>query len=412
MRRIALDFSKTQEQVITEIRQYIPEVTAKQVANWEKDNLLECKFINGEKLYFRNAVANLFRVDSGAKAIKERIKPTQLSAREKVNQKDIPQIVSAVKLSGNNLQQPIKMRLTYTLTVHPNVVPEGRIVRCWLPYPRRDIQRQKKVKLISVNADTYTVSPSDAVHSSLYMEKEAIKDSSLIFKEVVEFTSFAAYYPLKCNDSKSYLKQTDAYKKYTAEKLPHILFSDTIKRLAKQIVGKETCPLLQARKLFVWIDHHFPWASAREYSTISCIPAYVLENKHGDCGQVTLLFITLARSLGIPVRFQSGLMLHPKGTNIHDWASLYFEGVGWVPMDQSFGLFNSGKNEDETYFFTHGIDAYRMVVNQGISGNFVPSKNHPRSEIVDFQRGEVEWEGGNLYFDQWSWNFKVEYLKK
>jgi len=35
-------------------------------------------------------------------------------------------------------------------------------------------------------------------------------------------------------------------------------------------------------------------------------------------------------------------------------------------------------------------------------------KSSFRSEIVDFQRGEVEWRGGNLYFNQWSWNFNVE----
>jgi hypothetical protein len=27
---------------------------------------------------------------------------------------------------------------------------------------------------------------------------------------------------------------------------------------------------------------------------------------------------------------------------------------------------------------------------------------------VDFQRGEVEWRGDNLYFNQWSWDFNVE----
>lgn len=38
------------------------------------------------------------------------------------------------------------------------------------------------------------------------------------------------------------------------------------------------------------------------------------------------------------------------------------------------------------------------------------TKIYPRSETVDFQRGEVEWEGGNLYFDQWNYQFDVEYL--
>ena len=28
-----------------------------------------------------------------------------------------------------------------------------------------------------------------------------------------------------------------------------------------------------------------------------------------------------------------------------------------------------------------------------------------RSETVDLQRGEAEWAGGNLYFDQWDYDF-------
>jgi hypothetical protein len=40
----------------------------------------------------------------------------------------------------------------------------------------------------------------------------------------------------------------------------------------------------------------------------------------------------------------------------------------------------------------------------------VPAKQHVRSETVDLQRGEAEWSGGNLYFDQWDYGFKAEVL--
>ena len=74
------------------------------------------------------------------------------------------------------------------------------------------------------------------------------------------------------------------------------------------------------------------------YSTIENIPEYVLDNHHGDCGQVSLLFITLCRCSGIPAHFQSGFMMHPGAWNLHDWAEIYLEGIGWVPVDQSFGI--------------------------------------------------------------------------
>ena len=51
-------------------------------------------------------------------------------------------------------------------------------------------------------------------------------------------------------------------------------------------------------------------------------------------------------------------------------------------------------------FYLGGLDAYRIAFNDDYSQPFVPPKQHFRSETVDLQRGEVEWRGGNLYFDQ------------
>ena len=137
---------------------------------------------------------------------------------------------------------------------------------------------------------------------------------------------------------------------------------------------------------------------------------YVLENNHGDCGQVSLLFITLARYNGIPAKWQSGFMVHPGALNLHDWAEAYFEGIGWVPVDQSFGRMFFSPNEQITNFYLNGIDGYRWIVNEDYSQPLFPAKIYPRSETVDFQRGELEWRGGNIYFDKWRYRFEVEYL--
>ena len=200
------------------------------------------------------------------------------------------------------------------------------------------------------------------------------------------------------------------YKEYTAERETHIRFTPRIKELAANLTVGETNPLLKAQRIFRWINDHFPWASAREYSTIENIPEYVLDNCHGDCGQVSLLFITLCRCSGIPARFQSGFMMHPRAWNLHDWAEVYFEGAGWVPVDQSFGIPTFADNPEEKMFFMGGIDSWRMIVNSDYSMPLVPEKKYPRSETVDFQRGEVEWEGGNLYFPQWSYHMDIDYL--
>jgi len=120
--------------------------------------------------------------------------------------------------------------------------------------------------------------------------------------------------------------------------------------------------------------------------------------------------MTLCRYNGIPAKWQSGWMLHPVEVNLHDWCEIYVQPFGWVPVDQSFGLINS-ENEKEKYFYIGNTDPYHLIINDDYSRPLFPVKIFPRSETVDFQRGEVEWKGGNLYFDQWNYHLDVSYSK-
>lgn len=408
--RLLVDFCLTEAQVKDYIRKYIPDVTDEQMRKWEDDKSLEYMVFDGEKRYFRNAGPNLFRLDSLCRDIKLAKEGKVVSGSEKVNKENLPEIISSVKESGQSLGAPKRMRVTYTLTVDTNAVPAGEIVRCWLPYPRADIKRQQGVKLISTSEPEYLLSPETCAHSTLYMEKRATLDEPTVFSETFEYTSYGEWHNLKPEDVQSYDTTTALYKEYTAEREKHIIFSPRLCELASKLTEGENNPYLKALRIFRWIDAHFPWASAREYSTIDNIPEYVLNNRHGDCGQVTLLFVTLCRICGIPAHFQSGFMMHPNAWNLHDWAEVYFEGVGWVPVDQSFGIPTFAENQDETLFFLGGIDSWRMIVNSDYGMPLVPAKKYPRSETVDFQRGEVEWDGGNLYFPQWDYTMDIEYL--
>jgi transglutaminase-like putative cysteine protease len=122
----------------------------------------------------------------------------------------------------------------------------------------------------------------------------------------------------------------------------------------------------------------------------------------------TLLFMTMARVQHIPVKWQSGWMMHPLDVNLHDWCEVYYQGTGWVPLDMSFNLQKSNDLREKEFYIS-GIDAYRLIINDGIGSELVPAKKYARSEPYDFQRGEVEWRGGNLYFDQWDYKMNVEY---
>jgi transglutaminase-like putative cysteine protease len=197
---------------------------------------------------------------------------------------------------------------------------------------------------------------------------------------------------------------------FLEEHPPHLVFNEAVRDLSRNIVGDETNPYLKARRIFQWVYEHIPWAGAREYSTLESLTQYALERKHGDCGIQTMLFMTLCRLNGIPARWESGWTTGADN-NMHDWCAIYLAPYGWLPVDVSYGLVDSD-NEREKWFFLGGMDSYRLVVNSDYAQTLYPAKTHFRSEIVDFQRGEVEWRGGNLYFDQWTWNFEVEEIKE
>ncbi len=59
-------------------------------------------------------------------------------------------------------------------------------------------------------------------------------------------------------------------------------------------------------------------------------------------------------------------------------------------------------------YYATGIDLYRMASNEGVGDVLSPPKKYIRSETVDFQPGEVEWEGGNLYYDAWDSHLEVD----
>ncbi|MDR0540652.1 MAG: transglutaminase domain-containing protein [Dysgonamonadaceae bacterium] len=408
MHRIRLDFDKDKTTVMDYIKKYYPDVNDEMLEKWEKSKTLESKVIDGKKWYFDRAASNLFRLDKDAIARKAEIdKPAE--GKESVLKTHLPEVVNTLAKSGKTQASPVKMRVKYELTLQPNAVPDGETVRCWLPYPREDSRRQSNIKLLSVNDSNYVIAPPQYPHRTIYMEKIAKKDEPLKFAIEFSYQHAPEWFNLQEKTIQPYNTQSDLYKIYTAERPPHIVFTDSIQAVSERIVGNETDPYQKVKKIWEWVDVTFPWAGAREYSTIPNIPQYVLENGHGDCGQVTLLFMTLARYNGIPVRWQSGFMMHPGSLNLHDWSEFYIEGIGWIPMDESFGLSNFADNDDVKYFYSNGMDAYRWIVNSDFSQPLFPNKTFLRGDDVDFQRGELEWRGGNIYYDQWNWDFDVTY---
>jgi hypothetical protein len=407
--RIRQDFTLSDREVLLKLGKYHPNMDSSDLLQLERMNKLDCRILDGEKRYFKNCVANVFRLDTAYARMQVVINGEVADSFPAFKLSHTAAVLNETKVSGQPVK-PVRMKLSYTIRVRANAVPEGDTIRCWMPYPRENHERQKDILLISTDPVKNRLSPASDLQRSIYLEKVAVANQPVLFHTEMEFTSSGQSYQLTPEMIRPYQKESALYKENTAERPPQIVFNDRIKSLTKNILKGETNPLLQVKKIYQWINDSVTWASALEYSMMPDIPGFVMEHRHGDCGMQTLLFMTLARSQGIPVKWQSGWMLHPGEVNLHDWCEVWYEGIGWVPLDQSFGLQNSPDPRIRDFYIT-GIDSYRLIVNDDFSKPFTPSKQYFRSEPYDFQRGELEWKGGNLYFNKWSWHMDVTYEK-
>ncbi len=406
MRRILLDFTQDAAQVRARLRKDIPDLTDAEFERWDAQGLFERMDIDGERLYFSRTASNLFRVSAEARARRADPKPFTASPLESTNAHH-REVVAAARASHSDSVLPRRLRIVQSLVVDADAVPAGETVRAWIPYPRAIPGQQEDIAYVASEPAAHRIAPESTLQRTVYFEKPAVAGKKTEFQVTYDVTISARHFDVD-PDKVLPAEITPELAPFVAERAPHIVFTDDLRAFSRQVVGDEKNPWRIAQKLYAAVDR-IPWAGAREYSTIPNISDYALHAGHADCGQQTLLFMALLRLNGIPARWQSGMMFADDGTrqtywNLHDWGQLYIAPYGWMPMDVTFGRLDDA-DPAVAGFYLGGLDGYRIAFNDDYSRPFEPAKRHFRSETVDLQRGEAEWSGGNLYFNQWDYDF-------
>ena len=116
---------------------------------------------------------------------------------------------------------------------------------------------------------------------------------------------------------------------------------DIIAKATELVEGEED--LFKAVfKLANWVDENVAYDLSTLTAETSQKASWVLEHRAGVCDEMTSLFVAMARSVGIPARFVSGVSyttsaLFAEPWQPHGWAEVYFPGAGWVDFDITFG---------------------------------------------------------------------------
>ncbi|WP_206483025.1 transglutaminase domain-containing protein [Thalassotalea sp. G2M2-11] len=411
MKRIEKDFSASFDDVSAYIKRYATGVTDQQIKTWDQAGELEFRVIDNQRRYFKSAGYNLFQLNDDALRLRKDYQRFTARAPLYDTNRHHVAVIDQSLATGNTAVLPQTFRIKYSLTVDANAVPAGEKVKAWLPFPREIANRQTNITLIASSHDEPIIAPNDNLQRTVYMEATAIANKETEFWIEYQYQTNAINHNIDANKVTALTEIPESLKPFVAQRSPHVVFTPELVTLNQSIVGDETNPYKIAQKLFAYVDQ-IKWGTALEYSTIRNLSMRAFTAPYADCGQQTLLLITLLRMNGIPAKWQSGWEFsNNQFDTMHDWGMVYFEPYGWVPMDVTHGQLSS-TDKRLTWFYLGGIDSYRLIFNDDYSQPFYPKKQHVRSETVDSQRGEVEWSGGNLYFDQWHYDMQWQVVKE
>jgi transglutaminase-like putative cysteine protease len=110
----------------------------------------------------------------------------------------------------------------------------------------------------------------------------------------------------------------------------------------------------------------------------------------GNCTDFHSLFISMARSVGIPARFVIGAPIPqgPEGTiaGYHCWAEFYSPQAGWVPVDAS----EAWKHPRLREYYFGTLDPNKLLISVGRNIQLVPAQAGPPVNFFIYPYVEVD----------------------
>ena len=251
----------------------------------------------------------------------------------------------------------------YAFTVKD--VSSGEKVRIWIPQSHSDAFQT--VKVISATGDLPLKKTRESRRGNemYYAETSKAKQQELHFEVVYDVVrherlTFGIYAPhletvkLSDRERKEYLAP-DALVPTTG--LPA--------ELAVKVTEGKTTPLEKARAIYDYVFTTMRYDKTGTGWGRGDV-LYACDAKKGNCTDFHSLFIAMARSQGIPARFEIGFPLPPdkhsaEVAGYHCWAEFFEPQHGWIPVDIS----EAWKHPEKKDYFFGAHDDNRVEFTMG-----------------------------------------------
>jgi transglutaminase-like putative cysteine protease len=256
-------------------------------------------------------------------------------------------------------------------------VPAGEKVRVWFPAAHSD--EFQEVKVISANGDLKLKKTHESRFGNeiYYAESSKAQAAELHFEVVYDVVRHErltlgiarphlAEVELKDRDRKEYL-QPDKLVPVTG--LPA--------ELAVKVIEGETTPLDKARAIYDYVFTTMRYDKTGTGWGHGDV-LYACDARKGNCTDFHSLFIAMARSQGIPARFEIGFPLPPDKhsseiAGYHCWSDFFEPQHGWVPVDIS----EAWKHQEKRDYFFGAHDANRVQFSMGRDLRLSPAQDGP-----------------------------------
>lgn len=144
----------------------------------------------------------------------------------------------------------------------------------------------------------------------------------------------------KITDKIEYPKGIMGYDEYL-KPTETIDINSEIKAQANQIAQGEDDYYQVVFKVADWVENNIKYDLSTLTSDAVQKSSWVLTNKEGVCDELSNLFISMLRSIGIPAKFIYGMAYSNVNDKwgAHAWTEVYFPDKGWIPFDITYGQF-------------------------------------------------------------------------
>ena len=251
----------------------------------------------------------------------------------------------------------------YAFTVKE--VPSGQRIKVWFPAARSD--EYQHVRVLSTTGDLPLKKTRESRFGNeiYFSEASKAKGGDLHFEVVYDVVRYEhlTLGLIRPRLQNAVLDKKDSQLYLGADKLVPITGRPA--ELAAQVTAGKGSQLAKARAIYDYVFANMSYdKSGTGWGHGDVL--YACTAKKGNCTDFHSLFIAMARSQGIPARFEIGFPLPADKTSAeiagyHCWAEFFDPQNGWVPVDIS----EAWKHPEKKDYFFGAHDANRMQFSIG-----------------------------------------------